>query len=94
MPRFRGILQPNEREAAVTIKVANDGQVTIPRQMLQQLGVGPGNEVDVRRSANGTLVIEKVETEKPLDPDRFEKLRGTADAGFSTDEIMAMTRGE
>jgi AbrB family looped-hinge helix DNA binding protein len=44
----------------MAIKVADDGQVTIPRHILQQLGVGPGSEVDVRHVANGTLVIEKV----------------------------------
>jgi hypothetical protein len=35
-----------------------------------------------------------VAVETPQDPDRFVKLCGIADAGLSTDEIMAMTRGD
>ncbi len=75
-------------------KITDDGQVTIPQFVLQQLGIGPGSEVEFRRAADGSVVIEKVKAAEPLDPDRFEKVRGTADAGFSTDEIMAMTRGD
>lgn len=77
-----------------TSKVTDEGQVTIPRHVLQQLGIGPGSEVDFRFAADGSVVIEKAEAAQPLDPDRFEKVRGTADAGFSTEEIMAMTRGD
>jgi antitoxin PrlF len=80
----------------MAIKVADDGQVTIPRHILQQLGVGPGSEVDVRHVANGTLVIEKVVlAEAPtVIPDRFDLVRGIAGPGPSTDEIMAELRGD
>jgi bifunctional DNA-binding transcriptional regulator/antitoxin component of YhaV-PrlF toxin-antitoxin module len=73
-------------------KVTDDGQVTIPRWVQDQVG-GPGSKIAFRRAADGTIVLEKVEP-PPLDPDRFAKVRGIADAGLSTDEIMAMTRGD
>jgi AbrB family looped-hinge helix DNA binding protein len=73
-------------------KVTDEGQITIPKWVCDQLG-GPGSEVAFRRAADGTIVLEKAEV-PPLDPDRFAKLRGIADAGLSTDEIMAMTRGD
>jgi bifunctional DNA-binding transcriptional regulator/antitoxin component of YhaV-PrlF toxin-antitoxin module len=74
-------------------KVLSGGRVMIPRWVSDQLG-GPGSEIAFRRAADGSIVIEKAAVETPLDPDRFAKLRGTANAGLSTDEIMAMTRGD
>lgn len=74
-------------------KVTPECQVTLPKSVLDQLGIGPGSEVAFRRAADGSIVLEKAEA-TPLDPDRFAKLRGIAGPGPSTDEIMAMTRGE
>jgi AbrB family looped-hinge helix DNA binding protein len=66
-------------------KVTNQGQVTIPKPVLEHLGIGPGSEVAFRRAADGTVVLEKAEAMPPLDPDRFAKLRGIASAGPSAD---------
>jgi antitoxin PrlF len=74
-------------------KVTDEGQVAIPKWVQDQLG-GPGSEVAFRRAADGTIVLEKAETVAPLPASRLEELVGIADAGLSTDEIMAMTRGE
>jgi antitoxin PrlF len=73
-------------------KVTDEGQVTIPKWVQDQVG-GPGSEVAFRRAADGTIVLEKAEA-TPLDPDRFAKLRGIAGPGPSTDEIMALLRGD
>jgi len=75
-------------------KVTEDGQVTIPQFVLQQLGIGPGSEVTFRRAADGSVVLESAEAEKPADSDRFEKVRGIAGPGPSTDDIMAELRGD
>jgi antitoxin PrlF len=80
-------------EAIMATKVTDEGQVTIPKWVQDQVG-GPGSEVAFRRAADGSVIIEKAAATPPLDPDRFAKLRGIADAGLSTDEIMAMTRGD
>ena len=77
----------------MTTKVTDEGQVAVPRWVQDQVG-GPGTEVVFRRAADGTIVLERAEPARPLDPDRFMKLRGIAGPGLSTDEIMAMTRGE
>jgi hypothetical protein len=55
---------------------------------------GPGSEIAFRRAADGSIIIEKAAATMPLDPDRFAKLRGIAGPGPSTDEIMALLRGE
>ena len=77
----------------MTTKVTDEGQVAVPRWVQDQVG-GPGTEVVFRRAADGTIVLERAEPARSLDPDRFMKLRGIAGPGPSTDEIMAMTRGE
>jgi AbrB family looped-hinge helix DNA binding protein len=74
-------------------KVTDEGQVTIPKWVQDHVG-GPGSEVAFRRAADGTIVLEKAEVAPPLDPDRFAKAVGSAGPGPSTDEIMALLRGE
>jgi antitoxin PrlF len=77
-----GILSGNAvMEADMTTRVTKEGQVTIPGWVGDQVG-GPGTEVAFRRAADGTIVLERAEMAPPLDPDRFEKLRGIADAGL------------
>lgn len=72
----------------VTVK----GQVTIPKAVRDHLGLKPGSEVRFRRAADGSILLEAAAG--PGRPDRFEALRGHAGKGLSTDEIMALTRGE
>ncbi len=73
-------------------RVTSKGQVTIPKAVRDHLGIGPGTEVTFRRAADGSVVIEKADGTRR--PSRFAKLVGIAGPGPSTDEIMAMTRGE
>jgi len=71
--------------------VTSKGQVTIPKRVRDLLGIGPGSKVDFEPAADGRVVL--VKSGKKV-PSRFAKLRGSAGKGLSTDEIMAMTRGE
>ncbi|WP_300779130.1 AbrB/MazE/SpoVT family DNA-binding domain-containing protein [Enhydrobacter sp.] len=73
--------------------VTSKGQITIPKQVRDLLGIGPGSQIDFERAPDGRIVLVKVE-EKKSRPNRFARLRGHAGRGLSTDEIMAMTRGE
>jgi antitoxin PrlF len=72
--------------------VTSKGQVTIPKQVRELLGIGPGSVIDFKRGEDGRIVLVKVE--KKSRPNRFARLRGHVGKGPSTDEIMAMTRGE
>ena len=72
--------------------VTSKGQVTIPKPVRDYLGIGPGSQIAFRRAADGSIVIEKADGTRQ--PSRFAKLVGIAGPGPSTDEIMAMTRGE
>jgi AbrB family looped-hinge helix DNA binding protein len=79
-------------EAHLSAKVTSKGQITIPKAVREQLGIGPGSVVDFERTEDGRIVLAKA-GKKPR-PSRFARLRGSAGKGMSTDEIMALTRGE
>ncbi|HRD47297.1 MAG TPA: type II toxin-antitoxin system PrlF family antitoxin [Caulobacter sp.] len=74
--------------------LTSKGQVTIPKGVRESLGVGPGERIEFRINDRGEVVIERADG-KPRAESRFATVRGIwAGRGFTTDEIMAMTRGE
>jgi AbrB family looped-hinge helix DNA binding protein len=73
-------------------KVTKDGRITIPKWVRDQLGIEPGTEIAFRLAADGGVVIERADGTRP--PSRFAKLVGCAGPGPSTDELMALLRGE
>jgi AbrB family looped-hinge helix DNA binding protein len=72
--------------------VTSKGQVTIPKPFREHLGIGPGSKVAFRRAADGSIVIEKADGTRQ--PSRFANVIGSAGPGPSTDEIMALLRGD
>ena len=72
--------------------VTAKGQVTIPKPIRDFLGIKPGSMVDFKRAPDGSIVLVPANDAKP--ESRFAKFRGHAKGGLSTDEIMALTRGE
>jgi antitoxin PrlF len=73
--------------------VTSKGQVTIPKPVRDHLGIVPGSQIAFRRAADGSIVIEKADGTE-TQPSRFAKLRGSAGPGMTTDELMALLRGE
>jgi antitoxin PrlF len=71
------------------MRVTTKGQVTIPRNVRERLGILPETEVDFQEDS-GRFYLVKISTYKPTS--KFNKLRGIATATMSTDEIMKMTR--
>ena len=71
------------------MRVTTKGQVTIPKNVREVLGIIPETEIDFRE-VNGKFYIVKVN--KPQATKQFKKLRGIATAKMSTDEIMNLTR--
>jgi antitoxin PrlF len=72
--------------------VTAKGQVTIPKAVRDFLGIGPGSMVEFKLAVDGSIVLFPANDSKPVN--RFERLRGHAGPGPSTDEIMALLRGE
>ncbi|MBW0093114.1 AbrB/MazE/SpoVT family DNA-binding domain-containing protein [Pseudonocardia sp. KRD-184] len=75
------------------MRLTSKGQITIPQQVRQELGLEPGDEVDVV-VRDGVATI--VPTTGPTGRGRrmVEALLGRGDVELSTDQIMALTRGE
>ena len=71
------------------MRVTTKGQVTIPRNVRETLGITAESEVDFRE-VDGNFYIVKSDEVKIKG--KFSKLRGIATANMSTDEIMRLTR--
>jgi AbrB family looped-hinge helix DNA binding protein len=73
------------------------GQLTIPADLRAKYGLHPGDEVEVVE-VGGTLQIVRVEGAESRGQRVVRRLRNTATgqevAGMSTDQIMALLRGE
>jgi AbrB family looped-hinge helix DNA binding protein len=80
----------------VATTVTSKGQVTIPKPVRDLLGITPGSAVAFEMNADGRIEVRKAAgkgaSKRPAS--RFERLRGSAGKGLSTDQIMALTRGK
>ena len=78
----------------VTIKLSSKGQITIPKQIRDALGLKPGMPVNFAVNSVGEVVIQFVEPSPKQKPDRFEAARGRADVRWRTQDLMALLKGE
>jgi AbrB family looped-hinge helix DNA binding protein len=75
--------------------VTSKGQVTIPKEMRDYLGLQPGSQVDFTYTADGEVLIRPVVAARYGKPkSRFAALKSTGKRlGMSTDEYMNLIRG-
>ena len=74
------------------MRVTTKGQVTIPQEIRKKLGITPAAEIDFLEEKGRIYLVKK--KGKPKKPYKFRKLRGIGNVKMTTDEIMALTRGE
>ncbi|MDR7300979.1 AbrB/MazE/SpoVT family DNA-binding domain-containing protein [Haloactinomyces albus] len=75
------------------MRMTEKGQVTIPIEMREQLGLMPGDEIEFHQE--GDAVVLKRGRSTPSRGRRMvDLLRGSGDTEMTTDEIMELTRGE
>lgn len=76
----------------VTLHLDEQGRITIPAELLAQLGLAPGAEVQVQ------IVDNTLQMQPPSAPFKgaqlITHLRGRANANFGTDEILHLTRDD
>jgi AbrB family looped-hinge helix DNA binding protein len=79
------------------MRVTEKGQVTIPKEIRDRLGIGPGSEVDFIASGSGAMLVKIAEASDPAIrgfDDWLERVKGTMDlGGMTTDEFMEFLRG-
>lgn len=74
------------------MKITTKGQVTIPKDIRERLGLLPHTEVEFEIRGD-VVVLTKAPTRR-RGRRVVEDLKGRGDVPLSTDEIMALTRGE
>jgi antitoxin PrlF len=73
-------------------RVTAKGQAGIPKLIRDRLGIAAGDAVAFEVAPDGGIVLVKAGGAHSVS--RLETLRGRAGPGLSTDETMALTRGE
>ena len=78
------------------MQISSKGQVTIPQEIRNRLGLLPHTKVEFELAGDHARIRKA--GRQPCESGRgrlaVEFLRGTADTHMSTDEILALTRGE
>ena len=76
------------------MKVTTKGQVTIPQLIREELGIYAGSEVEFKVE-DGTLRVIPIEKPHIYKTSSLSaRMKGKATVKMTTDEIMALTRGE
>lgn len=76
---------------APAVRVTSKGQVTIPQLVRERLGITPGSEVDFDMDEHGARLVR---VSSGAGKGLAAGMRGRATAAMSTEEILALTRGE
>jgi len=81
------------------MRVNANGQVTLPRELLERVGIRPGEEIELGHEGN-VITLRKLEKGPPRELTKGEKfvdsIAGTAtlNQGVPTDELMKLLRGD
>jgi AbrB family looped-hinge helix DNA binding protein len=73
------------------VRVTSKGQVTIPQKVRQRLGIAPGSEVEFELDDGGARLVRVDDGDGEA---IARRMRGRATVAMSTEEIMALTRGD
>jgi AbrB family looped-hinge helix DNA binding protein len=74
------------------VRITTKGQVTIPVEIRERLGLLPNTEVDFK--LEGAVVrVRKAKGSGGRGRRLIARMRGRGDIALSTEEIMALTRG-
>ncbi len=77
------------------MRINADGQITIPVDLRDKTGLLPDTEVTITANGTGLWITKRNSDYDPHRGDRIvDALRGKGDVKMTTDEIMALTRGD
>ena len=77
------------------MRITSKGQVTIPADIRERAGLLPNTEVEFEFDGNVVRILRAQSGKKDGRGARLvAHLRGRGDVAMSTDDIMALTRGD
>ena len=76
------------------MRITSKGQVTIPLAIRQKVGLLPNTEVDFVIKGNTVQIVKAAAPERSRGSKLIATLRGKATVKMTTDDIMALTRGD
>jgi len=77
------------------MRVTSRGQVTIPAEIREKAGLLPETEVEFHFDGEVVSIVKSQTARKATRGARLvAHLKGRGDVAMSTDEIMALTRGD
>jgi AbrB family looped-hinge helix DNA binding protein len=75
------------------MRITSKGQVTIPVEIREELGLLPETEVDFVVEGDGARIVPRRDQRVPGRGTKIvRRLRGTGTVRMTTDEILALTR--
>ena len=75
------------------MRVTSKGQVTIPLHLREKAGIGPGTEVEFRQAKDGRIYVQRA-TQQSRAKELVDRMVGRGQIKMTTDEILALTRGD
>ena len=76
------------------MRITSKGQVTIPIEIRERVGLLPHTEVRFEVEGNAVRILREENSAEGRGKRLPERMRGRATSGMSTEEIMALTRRE
>ena len=78
------------------MKITTKGQVTIPIEIREKLGLFPNSEVEFEVTGQTVRIrkVRRAEGRGRRGKSIVERLRGRGSVQMTTDEILALTRGD
>lgn len=77
------------------MRITSKGQVTIPVEIRQRFGLLPETEVEFRIEDDAIRIVKaRARIARSRGDKVVARLRGSADVKMTTDEILALTRGQ
>jgi AbrB family looped-hinge helix DNA binding protein len=70
------------------MRVTQKGQVTIPREVRQALGIRPGSDVEFELDEHGA----RLRVDRDRVAQEISRMRGAGEGDMTTEEILALTR--
>jgi antitoxin PrlF len=83
---------PGKASTVLTMRMTSKGQVTIPLDLREKFGLGPGTEVEVVAGEDGAIV--RPAGVRARGAELVARLRDRADGDLDAEAVLRLTRGD